>query len=283
MSLPICLQRFALTSLATLLLVTVSQAGTVETLNIHSDNMKKDIPAVVAVPESYAKTQETLPVVYLLHGFMSNYDGWNKITSLGELADRFHMILVCPDGADSWYFDSPTDHNFRYETYVSKEVVSYIDHHYRTIPEPKGRAITGLSMGGHGAMFVALRHKETFGAAGSISGGLDIRPYPKNWNISKHIGTIEQHRDQWEALTAINNFSQLKNGELALAIDCGVDDFFIKVNRTFHEALIKQKIDHDYTERAGGHTPKYWANSLPYQLFFFQRFFTNPAGPVANK
>ena len=126
-------------------------------------------------------------------------------------------------------------------------------------------------------MFLALRHKDTFGAAGSMSGGLDIRPFPKNWNIAKHIGTIEEHPEQWEALTAINNLGDLKNGELALTIDCGVDDFFIKVNRNFHEALMQQKIDHDYTERPGGHNGKYWANSLPYQLLFFQRFFATPA------
>lgn len=263
---------------------TVSQAAKVETLNIRSETMKKDIPAVIAVPDSYAQNQEAFPVVYLLHGYSGNYAGWSKLAPLAEFADRFHMILVCPDGAfDSWYFDIPTDPTCRYETYVSKEVVSYMDQHYRTVRTPKGRAIAGLSMGGHGAMFLALRHKETFGAAGSMSGGLDIRPFPTKWNISKHIGTIEEHPDQWEALTVINNIGNLKNGELALTIDCGVDDFFIQVNRNFHEALMKLKIDHDYTERPGGHTGQYWSNSLPYQLLFFQRFFTAAATSAPQK
>jgi len=277
------LQTFAL-AFAALCLATFSQAATVKTLNIRSETMKKDIPAMVALPDSYEKSGTAYPVVYLLHGFSGTYAGWDKITPLSELADRFHMILVSPDAAfDSWYFDIPTDSNCQYETYISKEVVAFMDQHYRTVQAPKGRAIAGLSMGGHGAMFLALRHKDVFGAAGSMSGGLDIRPFPNNWNISKHIGTIEEHPEQWEALTVINNLGQLKNGELALTIDCGVDDFFIGVNRNFHEALVKQKIDHDYTERPGGHTPKYWANSLPYQLLFFQRFFTTVAAPAVQK
>lgn len=270
------LRTFALCVTA-LCFAVLSQAATVATLQIRSETMNKDIPALVAVPDAYAKTTTAYPVVYLLHGYSGKYDSWNGITPLGELADRFNMILVCPDGAfDSWYFDIPSDPNCRFETYVSKEVVGYMDSHYRTIPSPKGRAITGLSMGGHGAMFLALRHKDVYGAAGSMSGGLDIRPFPDKWNISKHIGTITEHPEQWEALTAINNLGKFENGQLALTIDCGVDDFFIQVNRNFHEALLKQKINHDYTERPGAHNGKYWANSLPYQLLFFQRFFTLP-------
>lgn len=261
----------------------LSQAAKVETLNVRSEAMHKDIPAVIAVPDAYAARKEAFPVVYLLHGFGGNYDRWNKMSPLGELADRYQTILVCPDGLDSWYFDIPTDPNYQYETYISKEVVAYMDQHYRTIQAPKGRAIAGLSMGGHGAMFLALRHKETFGAAGSMSGGLDIRPFPQNWNISKRIGSIEEHPEKWEALTVINNLGQLKNGELALTIDCGVDDFFIQVNRAFHAALVNQKIDHDYAERPGGHTAQYWANSLPYQLMFFQRFFATPPAPTTPK
>ena len=63
--------------------------------------------------------------------------------------------------------------------FISSELVKYIDEHYKTIADRKGRAITGLSMGGHGAMWNAIRHKDMFGASGSTSGGMDIRPFPK--------------------------------------------------------------------------------------------------------
>ena len=255
-----------------------SRAATVETLKIPSAAMKKEFPALIVKPDSYAKGQEALPVVYVLHGHAGTYATANHHAPLSEFADRFNLIVVCPDGAgNSWYFDVPSDPNHQFETYVSSEVVSFIDKNYRTIAAPKGRAITGMSMGGHGAMYLALRHKDVFGAAGSTSGGLDIRPFPKSWQISDRIGTIEEHPEQWESHTAINNISNVQNGELALIIDCGLGDFFLKVNRSFHEALMKQKIDHDYIERPGIHEGPYWKNAIQYQMLFFHNFFVKAA------
>lgn len=75
-----------------------------------------------------------------------------------------------PDGANSWYWDSPLDPASQFETFVAQELPDWIDARYLTIPSREGRAVTGLSMGGHGALWVALRHKDRFGAAGSTSG-----------------------------------------------------------------------------------------------------------------
>lgn len=88
------------------------------------------------------------------------------------------MIIACPDGENSWYWDSPLDPASQFETFVSQEFPDWIDAHYPTIPSREGRAVTGLSMGGHGALWTALRHKDRFGAAGSTSGGVDIRLSP---------------------------------------------------------------------------------------------------------
>ena len=101
------------------------------------------------------------------------------------MADTYGVIIVMPDGGfDSWYYDSPVEPTYRYETFVARELVEYIDSHYRTKAEPSARAIAGLSMGGHGALYLAIRHQNVFGAAGSLSGGVDIRPFPDNWNIA---------------------------------------------------------------------------------------------------
>ena len=67
----------------------------------------------------------------------------------------------------------------RYETFISDELVKYVDSHYKTVADRKGRAITGLSMGGHGAMWNGLRHSDVFSAAGSTSGGVDYPPFPE--------------------------------------------------------------------------------------------------------
>jgi S-formylglutathione hydrolase FrmB len=274
-----------------ILLVATSQAGTVETREIKSEAMHKAFSAVIAVPDSYAKSTDAYPVVYLLHGFGANRTMWEGLAPLGDAADRYNMILVCPSGSDSWYFDSPIDPNYLYETYVSKEVVKWVDENYRTIASRKGRAIAGTSMGGHGAMFLALRHTDEYCAVGSMSGGLDIRRFPKNWNISKRLGTIEEFPKRWEELAAINNIGDLKDGRLAIMINCGKQDFFLGVNRNFHKALEERGITHVYEEEPGQHNGAYWKNVLPRQLAFFQEAFkkqgapsspASPARPIAD-
>ncbi|MDR1173081.1 MAG: esterase family protein, partial [Bacteroidales bacterium] len=227
-------------------------------------------------PDSYSKS-EALPVVYLLHGYGDSYaDGWiKKGKGFEQLADLYRVIIVCPDGGvSSWYFDSPIDKDFRYETYIVKELVSWIDGHYHTIASPKGRGITGLSMGGHGALYLAIRHQDVFGTAGSMSGGVDIRPFPNNWDIAKRLGTYAQYPDNWEKNTVVNMVHLLAPGSLAMIIDCGSDDFFYRVNCRLHEELLYRNIPHDFISRPGAHNWEYWKNAIKYQLLFMSNFFS---------
>ena len=117
--------------------------------------MGRNIKNVVILPEGYHESDLQFPVLYLLHGATGCYSDWSRKTDLHPLADRYGVVIVCPDGQDSWYFDSPIDPTMQFETYVSKELVAYIDSHYRTHANRYMRAITGLSMGGHGALFLA--------------------------------------------------------------------------------------------------------------------------------
>ena len=128
-------------------------------------------------------------------------------------------------------------------------------------------------MGGHGAMWNALRHSDVFSAAGSTSGGVDIRPFPKNWEMSVQLGDKAEHPENWERYTVINLVPTLKPGQLALIFDCGDSDFFLEVNKQFHEALLKQGVGHDFITRPGGHDSDYWNNSIDYQILFFQKHF----------
>ena len=248
------------------------RAAVVDTLAVYSEGMKKNVPVVVITPD---KPAEACPTVYLLHGHGGNAKAWITIKpELKEIADREGMIFVCPDGNNSWYWDSPVNPAYRYETFVSKELIQYIDTHYPTRADRTGRAITGLSMGGHGAMWLALRHKDMFGAVASMSGGLDIRPFPNNWGMALLLGAEGENQSSvWDEHTAINQISRLKNGDLAILFDCGYDDFFFEVNNDFHKKLLKYKIQHDFIVRPGAHNADYWKNSIDYQLLFFKKFF----------
>ena len=253
----------------------LAQAATVDTAMTYSMAMHKAIKAVVVKPDGYGAGKETYPVVYLLHGYGGNYADWiRKVPVIKEYSDRWKLIIVCPDGnVGSWYFDSPVDSAWRYETYVGMELVAWVDTHYHTIRDRSARAITGLSMGGHGALFLAFRHQDVFGAAGSMSGGVDMRPFPKNWDIAKRLGTIEAFPDRWEQYSVINQTNLLKPGGLAISFECGSEDFFYGVNKALHEKLLAEKIPHDYACRPGGHTWEYWTNAVEYQLLYFHHFF----------
>jgi S-formylglutathione hydrolase FrmB len=250
-------------------------AAKVETIEINSPSMQRQIKACVVLPDSYAGGAKRYPVVYLLHGWSGNYESWVKdFPELKDLVDLYDLIVVSPDGAySSWYFDSPVDKSFRYETFAAKEVVERIDAGYATITNRTGRAISGLSMGGHGALYLSFRHQEVFGAAASMSGGVDFRPFPGSWNLADRLGDYATHKQNWEDNTVINLVYLLKPGSLALMIDCGTSDFFYAGNKKLHEELLYRNIQHDYIEREGVHNLDYWRNSLPYHMLFFNRYF----------
>lgn len=248
----------------------------VDTLTIKSESMKKEVKNVIIIPDNYDKNGDDYAVLYLLHGAGGNYSSWVRVfPSVLEFADQYNIIIVCPDGGStSWYFDSPIDKEMQYETYVATELISYIDGNYNTRANKSGRAITGLSMGGHGAFYLAFKHPEIWGAAGSMSGGLDIRPFPNNWDIAKRLGSYRDNKETWEENSVINMINLLDGKNLQLIFDCGVDDFFYDANKRVHEKLLERRIPHDYIERPGGHTRPYWENSLKYQVLFFNEFFT---------
>ena len=136
----------------------------VDTISVFSTKMRKEVKNVVILPENYS-SKKHYPVVYLLHGYSDNYAKWVKtVPAIKFLSTEHQCIIVCPDGGySSWYFDSPIDSTFQYESYIVKDLLTFIDGHYSTIPNRTGRAITGLSMGGHGALYLAIRNQNLLG------------------------------------------------------------------------------------------------------------------------
>lgn len=275
-------QLLRLLFVAIVLSVTIpGYTQTVDTISVYSPSMKKQIKNIIILPASYGQqSQQKYPVIYLLHGHGNNYTGWVKRTKpdLPQIASNLDLIFVCPDGKDSWYWDSPINPDSQYETYVSRELIGYIDSNYQTNSSRNGRAITGFSMGGHGGLWLGFRHPDTFGACGSLSGGVDIRPFPNNWNMKDQLGTYAENPKRWDEHTVINQLPYNKShGPLSIIIDCGTSDFFYDVNQKLHEKLLSLDIPHDYIIRPGDHSHTYWNNAIDYQLLFFRKFFTNHA------
>ncbi len=275
-------KRFFLVSIV-LLLANFTFAAKVDTLQIASKAMNKTYNAAVVTPNSYAKGKTNYPVLYLLHGAYGHFRDWLKSTPnenlVTDLADQYNIIIVMPEGETfSFYIDSPVNKESQFETFITQEVIQKVDATYRTIASKNGRVITGLSMGGHGALYLSSKHPELFCAAGSMSGAVDMNMMlnPDNLERTKTLltpilGAEVLSPDAYKRYAVIDKVDLLKANKMPLIIDCGVDDFLIETNRELHRRLVYNKVPHDYTERPGAHTWEYWDNALPYHILFFSK------------
>lgn len=261
--------------------------GQVDTLSVFSKAMNKNLKAAVVTPQNYESSGKAYPTVYVLHGAWGSFSDWHKkITEpdlLLRLATQYEVILVTPGVAPfSFYYDSPLMDSVRYETYLTKELIPYIDLHYRTIPQKEARAITGLSMGGHGAMMLSAKNPELFIAAGSMSGVMNIDA--RMWKIDEKSKN-QRFKDQGDMLgsinydapfspyTAVGLVDRMKENGIALIIDCGVEDFLIETNRQIHQLLLANGTPHEYIEKPGAHTWEYWTEALPVHFLFIDKVF----------
>ncbi|MDR1562835.1 MAG: esterase family protein [Dysgonamonadaceae bacterium] len=251
-------------------------AARVDSVYVQSKSMNIKVKTLVIVPEnSLFDTAPRRPVIYLLHGYDGNERQWLKIKqNLPQIADEKGIIFVLPDGKNSWYFNSPVDKSSKYETFIASELIACIDSTYKTVNDRTGRAITGFSMGGHGALYNAFRHKDVFGAAGSMSGAVAISSRGNNYGLVKLLGDINEHPENWKNNSVISQVQHIKDGDLEIIIDCGKDDFCFPLNESLHDALNKNGISHDYTVRAGKHDYIYWKSAIDYHILFFLKYFS---------
>lgn len=283
------IQKTLTSSLICVFLLLISQisfGAEVDTLRFHSEVMQKEMPAAVVVPDSYDENSSEYPVLYLLHGGRGSFRDWLTAVPdsmlVHKMADQYNIIIVLPDGgALSYYFDSPTMEESQYMSYISQDLRKEVDSRYRTISEKIGRAIAGLSMGGHGAFYIATKNPELYSAAGSMSGVMDINP--RTWDVpdefvQTRLGTFEEllgppedPDNPYRDYTAVGLVDQMKENDVQLIFECGVDDFLIETSRTLHQKLLENGMPHVYIERPGSHNWEYWGNALPYHMLFLHK------------
>lgn len=167
----------------------------------------------ISLPPSYAASELRYPVVYFLPGFGSGSAGDNGYFDPLAVGTRMasgalqEMILVVPAGANrlggSFYVNSAV--TGKWEDYIVQDVVGYVDANYRTIRSPAGRGIGGHSMGGFGAINLAMRHPELFGTVYSLSPGL----FDENGLAdSQMFGDANKPKGNWQRLQKLNGLSQ---------------------------------------------------------------------------
>lgn len=267
------MKKFIFSLAAAVILPLSAWCAKVDTVAVSTTHLATPGKAVVVTPDA-AANGKSFPTVYILHGYGGQYDNWiKKRADLPELADRYGMVLVMPDGRNSWYWDSPQNPQMQMESFFVEDLVPYIDSNFPTEKDSSKRAITGLSMGGHGALWLAIRHSDIWGNAGSMSGGVDILPFTGKWDMKQSLGDYDSNPEEWSRRSVINLVPTLKPDQLNITFDCGKDDFFHDVNENLHQRLDTFKIPHDYTVKPGKHTWDYWTNSILHHLLYFNEKF----------
>ncbi len=224
----------------------------------------------IYTPKGYKNSGKKYPLVYLLHGWAGSSRDWKNNYEVQKLADKYGMIIALPDGYhDSWYVNSKSSKLLQYESAFWKRIVPFVEENYRV--DGSNRFITGLSMGGHGAVSFYLKKRGYFRAAGSMSGILDITKFPDNWGISKRLGAYKKNKKTWEmnsALQLLKAYKGKKN-ELLLFIACGKKDFAFAVNESFNKEAKAGKVPIIYLADQGEHNWDYWTSHVDQQILFF--------------
>lgn len=247
------------------------------TVTVPAPSLNGSRKAVVLLPRDYDWTPARYPVLYLLHGFTGSHEDWTRKTNLASHAAPYPLIIVMPDGENSWYSNSATRPDYRYEDFIVKDLIGYVDGNYRSIADRHGRGIAGLSMGGFGALKLGLKFPNLFRSTASFSGALGLARRGVNLSgrpdVAKSIAEAFGPDDN-EAHAANDPFTILgKLGALRpwIYLDCGNSDSLLDSNRKFAELLASQKIPYEYREPPGAHTWEYWDRQIEEYLRLLAR------------
>jgi putative tributyrin esterase len=245
-------------------------ALSVETVQFRSQLVNATLPYNVILPPGYRTASTTrYPVLYLLHGWAGHYTDWLTRTQVADYAAQYRLIVVMPEGNDSWYVDSGAVATDKYETYILKELIPDVDKRFRTIQARYGRAVAGLSMGGYGAIKYGLKYPSAFEFAASMSGAFGVTRYTQNemggsnWEpFLKIFGPVgSETRQANDVFEITHNLTAARVASLPyFYFDCGTEDAGQHVipNRELSQLFLEKKIPHEYRELPGNHSWAYW-------------------------
>ncbi|MGH9657516.1 MAG: alpha/beta hydrolase, partial [Bryobacteraceae bacterium] len=221
----------------------------------------------VLLPANYQKSTRRYPVLYLLHGLGDDNTAWSYMTNLSGYAAEREVIIVMPDAGRSWYVNSVADPKAKFEDFIVKDLVAWVDSRYRSIPLRRSRAIAGLSMGGYGAAFLGLKHYRRFSAIATFSGAVGMAHTAatagqRGAEWQKHFGEPgSPERAERDPFALLDKVPMAEMPDLYIA--CGAQDFLIESNRAFVKLLGERKIAYEYREVSPrGHSWDFWDDHI---------------------
>jgi enterochelin esterase-like enzyme len=224
----------------------------------------------IMLPSGYDATSRRYPVLYMLHGVAGDSNEWQSIGLL-EAADRMvyrgeidPFLIVLPNGGANYWVNHAS--GARWVDYVVDDVVRQVDSQYRTLPTARARAIGGLSMGGEGAMRIAMTRPGSFGTAAAHSPSLRTAFDQFKPELQEIFGD----EDSWRAATPLWLVMDTDTAfGLNLAIDVGEDDPWRANVELLHERMMSRGIAHRFEVLPGEHAAEYWIDNVDHYLSYY--------------
>ena len=279
--------------LTTCIFAQISRGFVKEGLTVNSEILSKEVRYTIYLPFDYNSSSRFYPIVYLLHGYTDNDMGWLQFGEVNMIADEAiskreipPMIIVTPDADVSWYINN-FDGTVMYEDFFIKEFIPQIEKEYRVRTEKRYRAIAGLSMGGYGALNIALKYPELFSSTAPMSAAIYtdeqvINYTQKRWNDVNGVlfgkdlvgkNRITKHFKMNSALHFLDSLNLEKIKKVRYYFDCGDDDRLSIGNCEMHIKMNALKIPHEFRIRNGKHNWTYWRSGLVDALKFIGKSF----------
>lgn len=243
-------------------------------VNYWSPSLAKESQCAVLLPERQPHPGP-FPVFYLLHGLSDDYSAWQRWSSIERYVRDLPLIVVMADGDRSFYTDA-TD-GAAYESAIVKDLLGFIDSHFRTVKSAKGRVIGGLSMGGYGAMKLGLKYPDKFCSLSAHS-GVYLHVQERWWEREEEGAWMSEARRIYGTEQACRDndpfalAAKLKPAKApAIYLDCGVDDGLLRDSRALHAHLKKLGLKHTYKEYPGAHNWAYWDEHVQQALEFHRK------------
>ena len=206
------------------------------------------------------------PVLFLLHGATGSYKDWKNHAQkeLCDLVSKRQIIIITPEGNEfGWYAN-------HIERYFFNELIPHVEGKLRT---SGFKSIAGLSMGGHGAFVLCLRHHNKFVSVSSMSGILDITRHKNQWRLSEVFGPYSKNAPNWAEHSVLKLLGKpetqqyVRSLPMLITVSTG-DQYSLRDNVLVHEELERLKISHKFRESPGGHDWTYWVSELPEHVEF---------------
>lgn len=202
-------------------------------------------------------TGKTYPLLILLHGWSGNYSTWNSMIDCQRISDSLQLIIVCPDGFyDSWYLNHPLRKDLQYADFFKNDFLPYMTMNY---PLSKQVFITGQSMGGHGALYLASMLPDAFTAAGAMSGVFNLS---RETLVNRGLPDVDGSRELWKVYSIHTILKEKCLPALPVYLDCGMKDTYLTDTQYMGMLSGLCRLDFQIEIFGGTHNRAFWQESV---------------------